>query len=448
MPPVERITLSAVVLNAGDRAAAATTLRYYQSADATITGSDTPVGTDTVAALAAAANSSQELEITAPSDPGTSYYGACVDTVAEESDTTNNCSTSVAVMVGEEMLTGGICDRTPQVRDAIVDLVPGVHTCSGVTDAHLAALTATLNLNRTGISSLQSGDFSGLGSIRSLLLQSNQLTALPADIFSGLGNVRTLRLTTNELDSLPGNLFDDLATVDILDLEYNNLTTLPSGLFDGLNLRFLGLEGNQFETLPAGVFDSLGRGNLILDLSHNALTTLEDDVFASLGDLVWLDLANNQLQTLPTGVFAGLTSMESLYLEANPGADFTFTMTVERVADTNKVVVVVPEGAPFDMTTTISASGGTLPTGVTSVTVPVGRTRSDEITVTPLEGTTISLGEAPAIPSNFDGIRTAVGSPVTFQSGLAAGEPLGNGVTHLPEPDPVPLGVVGSPEGQ
>ena len=283
-----------------------------------------------------------------------------------------------------------------------------------MTDAHLAAVTATLNLNRTGISSLRSGDFSGLGSIRSLLLSSNQLTGLPADIFSGLVNVRTLRLPSNELDSLPGNLFDGLATVDILDLEYNNLTTLPAGLFDGLNLRFLGLEGNQFQTLPAGVFDSLGRGNLVLDLSHNGLTTLRSNVFAHLDNLVELDLAYNQLPTLPQGVFAGLTSMSSLYLNNNSGADFTFTMTVERVADTNNVVVVVPLGAPFDMTTTISASGGQLPVGVSTVTVRVGQTRSDEIAIAPLDGTTVSLGAAPAVPTNFDGITTAVGDPITF----------------------------------
>ena len=59
-----------------------TTLRYYQSADATITVS-----------------ASQSADLTAPSAAGTYYYGACVDAVAGESDTANNCSTSVQVDV-------------------------------------------------------------------------------------------------------------------------------------------------------------------------------------------------------------------------------------------------------------------------------------------------------------------------------------------------------------
>ena len=94
-------TLSVVVSNGGEGAAAATMLRYYRSADATITTTDTKVGTDAIGELAASESSSQLVKLTAPSSPGTYYYGACVDPVRDESDTTNNCSTSVQVTVPE-----------------------------------------------------------------------------------------------------------------------------------------------------------------------------------------------------------------------------------------------------------------------------------------------------------------------------------------------------------
>ena len=94
-------TLSATVRNAGDGAAAATTLRYYRSADATITRADTEVGTDAVAELAAGGSGSQSVDLAAPATPGTYHYGACVDAVTDESDTTNNCSASVQVTVPE-----------------------------------------------------------------------------------------------------------------------------------------------------------------------------------------------------------------------------------------------------------------------------------------------------------------------------------------------------------
>ena len=91
--------LSATVSNDGDAEAPATTLRYYRSTDATITSSDTEVGTDAVAALAASGTSSGSVDLTAPSTTGTYYYGACVDAVTDESDTTNNCSALVQVEV-------------------------------------------------------------------------------------------------------------------------------------------------------------------------------------------------------------------------------------------------------------------------------------------------------------------------------------------------------------
>ena len=94
-------TLSATVTNSGDAGADATTLRYYRSTDATITTSDTEVGTDAVGALSASGTSDESIDLTAPASAGTYYYGACVDTVSGESDTTNNCSASAAVTVLE-----------------------------------------------------------------------------------------------------------------------------------------------------------------------------------------------------------------------------------------------------------------------------------------------------------------------------------------------------------
>ena len=92
-------TLSATVSNAGDGESAATTLRFYRSTDATITTSDTSVGTDAVVELGPSGRTSAWVQLTAPAMAGTYYYGACVDAVADESDTTNNCSGSVTVEV-------------------------------------------------------------------------------------------------------------------------------------------------------------------------------------------------------------------------------------------------------------------------------------------------------------------------------------------------------------
>ena len=94
-------TFSATVRNVGDSASASTTLRYYRSADAAVSTSDTPLGTESVDGLNASGRSAASIPLTAPSTPGTYYYGACVDQVPDETNTANNCSRGVAVTVAE-----------------------------------------------------------------------------------------------------------------------------------------------------------------------------------------------------------------------------------------------------------------------------------------------------------------------------------------------------------
>ncbi|MDE0024332.1 MAG: hypothetical protein OXP69_07950 [Spirochaetaceae bacterium] len=91
----ESFTFSATVRNAGRGHAAATTLRVYRSDDETITTDDEQVDAVTVAGLATSESMVARVPVTAPRSPGTYYYGACVDPVAGESDTANNCSAAI-----------------------------------------------------------------------------------------------------------------------------------------------------------------------------------------------------------------------------------------------------------------------------------------------------------------------------------------------------------------
>ena len=93
-------TLLARVRNRGD-VSSPTTRRYYQSVDSTITTSDTQVGTTRVSGLVKGGLSEISISLTAPTTPGTYYYGACVDAVPNESNTGNNCSSAVTVTVPE-----------------------------------------------------------------------------------------------------------------------------------------------------------------------------------------------------------------------------------------------------------------------------------------------------------------------------------------------------------
>ena len=126
----ESFTLSATVSNQGADQAAATTLRYYRSGDETIESTDTQLGTAAVNSLASLADRAYSTDLTAPSSTGTYYYGACVESVAGERNTDNNC-TGTRVTVRRPLplcvigmtLSGGESCRTSDGR--ILTCPPG-----------------------------------------------------------------------------------------------------------------------------------------------------------------------------------------------------------------------------------------------------------------------------------------------------------------------------------
>jgi len=96
--PGGRFGLRATVGNGGGGGSPPTTLRYHRSADSAVTPADTELGVDAVPALATGAEGTWTLGLTAPAGAGTHHYGACVDAVAGETDTANNCSAAAVIV--------------------------------------------------------------------------------------------------------------------------------------------------------------------------------------------------------------------------------------------------------------------------------------------------------------------------------------------------------------
>ena len=223
----------------------------------------------------------------------------------------------------------GICDRTRQVREEILDMISGVTDCADVTDDNLASITGQLRLAHTGIHELKPGDFGGLTKLTELRLYSDPITELPDEIFSGLSSLTMLDLRHNQIEYISAAQFTGLAQLADLDLRYNNLTTLPESVFAGLpKLSRLNLSKNDLTAISAGMFAGLPGSTdppeltdlpalRELDLSHNDLTTFPPGVFSKLPGLTELNLASNYLQTLPANGFSGLSSLETLYLNNN-----------------------------------------------------------------------------------------------------------------------------------
>ena len=138
----DSFTLSATVRNRGDAAATATTLRFYQSTDTTLTTSDTQIGTADVAALSPDGTAEINITLNAPTTLGTHHYGACVDSVENENDNDNNCSPSVTLTVAEPEYPDLVVETPLLINDS---LLPGAsfRLSATVRNRGTAAATAT-----------------------------------------------------------------------------------------------------------------------------------------------------------------------------------------------------------------------------------------------------------------------------------------------------------------
>ena len=113
--PGERFNMAFWVRNEGDGASTATaTLKYYRSSDSTISSSDTELtiqsGTTGVGTIAASERQTVSVSLNAHSS-GVYYYGACVGTVPNESNTSNNCAAVFRVTLTASTapdLSGGV----------------------------------------------------------------------------------------------------------------------------------------------------------------------------------------------------------------------------------------------------------------------------------------------------------------------------------------------------
>ena len=120
LAPGKTFRLYATLRNQGTGNSPPTTLQYYRSTNNTISTNDTPLGTDGRDSLAVNGTVRRYLTITAPTTPGTYYYGGCVDSVANEINVTNNCSAAVEITVTHVVPGDVNGDGVVNIQDLVI----------------------------------------------------------------------------------------------------------------------------------------------------------------------------------------------------------------------------------------------------------------------------------------------------------------------------------------
>ena len=304
------------------------------------------VGTTVTATLPSGAFTPTNVNLSLTDSGGGSATTATIPlATAETSKTLTVSSTQTAAFASANLLTytgtpaltvtgadivstvqvPGFCNRTAQVQTTILatsEAAAANNNCLEVSPDMLAAITI-LNLGRTGITTLQAGDFDGLTALQTLKLNDNSITSnsttpLPAGLFDGLTSLQNLFLAGNRgITALPEELLDGLTSLQNFYLNHTGVTTLPEDFFDGLSsLQDIYLNHSRITSLPDDLFDGLSSLE-VLHIHTNSLPSLPAGIFAGLSSLTDLQLYSNQLTALPANLFNGLSSLQNLYLNNN-----------------------------------------------------------------------------------------------------------------------------------
>ena len=177
-----------------------------------------------------------------------------------------------------------LSERTPQIRDTIVEAVPGVNNADDVTAAHLAAITS-LNPAFTGITSLKSGDFNGLTALTYLNLSGNSIGDI--SVLEDLTTLTSLFLAATSISDI--SALESLTALKELYLTHNAISDI-SVLQHLTALTELSLGENSVSNIS--VLQHLtALKTLILD--HNAISDVS--VLENLTTLEFLSLNKNPI---------------------------------------------------------------------------------------------------------------------------------------------------------
>ena len=205
----DRITLTATVTNASSAmhsSPASTAVRYYRSTDATIDPTDTSVGSRYISELAAAASTSAEVDFSVPWNEGTYYYGACI-VVTGDSDTSNDCSAGVRVVV--------------TAREFDLSVTASVSDSSVLTDARITFSATVTNASSAMHSSPEQT------AVR--YYRSTDATIDPTDTFDGIRYISELAAGATESEtisstvpSVAGTYYYGACVADTVDSDTSN----------------------------------------------------------------------------------------------------------------------------------------------------------------------------------------------------------------------------------
>lgn len=209
----------------------------------------------------------------------------------------------------------------------------------------------TIKVNNQNIPRLPSGCISSMETVKTIIMDANNITQIETRALENLPALTELRITKNNFYNLTfravsckklqvlylnnNNItfvdeeaFMDLPDLRILNMEGNKITVIEAVWFKYTpNLYEIFLSGNKISQINKGTFRYLKGTRNVSDvlqniapniyLENNGIKTIRNGAFEGPGEIYDLFLNNNELETISVDTFRGLKNVHWLNLMNN-----------------------------------------------------------------------------------------------------------------------------------
>lgn len=198
----------------------------------------------------------------------------------------------------------------------IENIQPGAFT------SKIFAETESLDLSNVLLSKLESDNFGGLTSLRTLKIRSTILTTIAKDAFSKILNLMHLEIRggwnlSTKLSTSNGVTYPNLEYIDFTETDY--IATILKDSFTSVpKLKHLNVSGTGLRSIESGAFNGLN--HLVeIDLSRNSISTVNGEIFL---DIVQRAGAQIDLSVNPWQCTCFLKELKRLMAEQDTATAF------------------------------------------------------------------------------------------------------------------------------
>lgn len=166
------------------------------------------------------------------------------------------------------------------------------------------------NMTGTNVTGTLNQDIWGPLDFHQIVMDNNKIRIVDDYTFSNSSEMLTqLSLKNNEITYFHWNNLKELIHLNQLVLQGNNLSYIPGEVFPQTDIAYLDLSRNTISYVGQYAFDKLHKLRM-LNLSHNELQTLDDDMFciSQYNPDLQIILSNNNISKIRPGAFPNIHS--------------------------------------------------------------------------------------------------------------------------------------------